>query len=151
MDRFIFLDINGVLDIGQGLDSELVDRFAQLVKDTDATVVLSSTWRRCSDTFKIIRKALREREVLLRWTTPYCPMDQINEEGALYHESRPAGDIQRTHEILRWLQHREITAWVAIDDEDLRLDEANRVRTNEYVGLTVEKADEAKAKLFCLT
>ena len=57
-------------------------------------------------------------------------------------------------EILQWMQQPELAveAWIALDDMNLmkmnsKLDAAHFVRTDDAVGLTRDKAEEAITKL----
>jgi hypothetical protein len=128
-DRFlkvIFLDIDGVLncpgtsnprDLPYIVDDALLARFQQLLDRTDASVVLSSTWR--YDPAGIFSAK--------RYGIPF--IDVIPD---LPHQPR-------RKEILQWLhQHPEVTRYIVIDDEDDDLDRLPLFQPSSRTGLTQE-------------
>jgi hypothetical protein len=141
----LFLDIDGVLNSqqtregGDHMPAEaLLDTLARVVHAASACIVLSSTWRLEEHTNRAVQLALACHQLRLIGSTP---------DLAIY------GD--RVDEILSWIrthpEHR-VRAWVALDDMDLtamnpKLDAAHFVRTDDTVGLTDQKADEAIRKL----
>src|ERR1700757_5081165 len=108
MTKIIFLDVDGVLNrecsFGKDktnlvLDPHCCSRFLTLVDDTQAKVVLSSTWRQSEDAVQ----ALRDMQILNNihddWATPIWPRDP-----------------HRGGEIAAWLSSRpEVTHYVILD------------------------------------
>ena len=126
LSKVIFLDIDGVLNCQRTsnprhlpyiIDDALLTRLRQLVDRTDASVVLSSTWR--YDPAGIFSAK--------RYGIPF--IDVIPD---LPHEPR-------RKEILQWLQeHPEVTRYIVIDDEDDDLDRLPLFQPSSRTGLTEE-------------
>jgi hypothetical protein len=126
LSKVIFLDIDGVLNCQRTsnprhlpyiIDDALLTRLRQLVDRTDASVVLSSTWR--YDPAGIFSAK--------RYGIPF--IDVIPD---LPHEPR-------RKEILQWLQeHPEVTRYIVIDDEDDDLDSLPLFQPSSGMGLTEE-------------
>ena len=122
--KVIFLDIDGVLNCRKTpnprkfpyiIDNELLARFRQLLEQTGASVVLSSTWRH--DPAGIF--SAKHYGVPFIDITPDMP-------------SEP-----RCKEILEWLRNKpEVTRYVVIDDEDDELDELPLFQPSSRTGLT---------------
>jgi hypothetical protein len=124
--KAIFLDIDGVLNSEETdnprnfpyfIDRRLLDRFTELVRITEAKVILSSSWR----------------------------IDPIGLLAAKYY-SLPFDDVcpdmpsaPRREEVTSWLrQHPEVTRYVVLDDEDDCLDELPLFQPSSRTGLTPE-------------
>ena len=122
--KVIFLDIDGVLNCRQTpnprkfpyvIDQELLGRFNQLLQQTGASVVLSSTWR--YDPAGIF--SAKHYGVPFIDVTPDMPGDA------------------RSEEIVAWLwNHPEVTRYAVIDDEDDELDELPLFQPSSRTGLT---------------
>jgi hypothetical protein len=127
--KAIFLDIDGVLNCDETpndrnfpyiVDNRLLIKFSELVRATEATVVLSSTWR----------------------------VDPIGLLAAKYYNV-PFDDIcpdmpgaPRCEELTSWLRaHPEITRYVVLDDDDDCLDELPLFQPSAKTGLTPEMAE----------
>ena len=103
--KIIFLDCDGVLNCKEtierhegyiGLDPVRVERFKQIVKQTEAGVVLSSTWRLTESW----RQAVRDAGIMFIDITPDL-------------RGQKRGD-----EINEWLSlHPEIKQYAIIDDD----------------------------------
>ena len=124
----IFLDIDGVLAPFGGrappgpppqraakldadaafapFDERCVERLAAIVAATDATIVLSSSWRARADAVAVIERRFRAFGPPLSEKVP-LPTTDIN-----YHSVRQ-------WEIARYLEKRPARRWVALDDEEL--------------------------------
>ena len=140
----LFLDVDGVLNSqatredGDHLPAPmLLDNLARIVECTGTQIVLSSTWREREHTLRAVELALASRQLTLLSSTP---------------DLTTTGD--RVDEILQWMQQPELAveAWIALDDMNLmkmnsKLDAAHFVRTDDAVGLTRDKAEEAITKL----
>jgi HAD domain in Swiss Army Knife RNA repair proteins len=129
--KVIFLDIDGVLNCRKTpnprkfpyvIDEGLLAGFTQLLQQTGASVVLSSTWR--YDPAGIF--SAKHYGVPFIDITPDMP-----------HEPR-------CKEILEWLRHHpEVTRYVVIDDEDDELDELPLFQPSSRTGLTQKIVDGA--------
>ena len=124
----VFLDIDGVLAPfgGRGppgpppqrtakldadaafapFDERCVERLAAIVAATDATIVLSSSWRARPDAVAVVERRFRAFGPPLSEKVP-LPTTDIN-----YHSVRQ-------WEIARYLEKRPARRWVALDDEEL--------------------------------
>lgn len=156
--KVIFLDIDGVLNCRTtttriayngfdgfvGIDPALVKNLNKLVEATKAEIVLSSTWR------EVYGLENTEKEMRLRG---YSGPKLIGKTPALSFMSRG-------FEIQAWLDgemRRNVFSdpnykptFVILDDNDMGRDHplnSKLVRTNENVGLTEEKVDEAVGML----
>jgi HAD domain in Swiss Army Knife RNA repair proteins len=126
--KAIFLDIDGVLNCDATpnprrlpyiVDGRLLARFRDLVDATQATVVLSSTWR--VDPVGLL--AAKFYEVPFSDVCPDMP------------------DAPRCEELLHWLRaHPEVTRYVVLDDSDDCLDELPLFQPSAKTGLTPEIA-----------
>ena len=154
----LFLDIDGVLNSqasrragGDALEqgelptfesqlptAEMLALLAEIARAVaPLRIVLSSTWRCKPDTRAAVVEMLRTVGLELSGDTPEL-------------EALCRGD--RVDEILACLPTSERPPWVVLDDMDLlamntKLTDAHFVRTDDAVGLTRAKADEAIAKL----
>lgn len=151
--KVIFLDVDGVLNDGTtedrtpdgfvGLNDAMISNLERIVKETDAKIVLVSTWKSEWDEFPQNRTAdgqyldarLTEHNVIISDKT----VDRVSNRG---------------YGIQNWLaKHPEVEKWIVLDD-DVFVDYAecgvmpNLVRTRYcYGGLTSNLADQAIAKL----
>ena len=156
MNKFIFLDIDGVLNDdetyttapygGTGIDDHHLYQLRQLVDNTGAKIVLSSDWRFNSP---------RMRDQFTNWPTVREDWDYMNkcfrkfdlEIFDITHDRC----FKRGNEIKMWLWRQNPPfAYVILDD--LPLDEFTEhmphlVHTNPAVGLTWEDVWEAQEKL----
>ena len=124
----IFLDIDGVLAPFGGrappgpptqraakldadaafapFDERCVERLAAIVAATDATIILSSSWRARADAVAVVERRLRAFGPPLSEKLP-LPTTDTN-----YHSVRQ-------WEIARYLEKHPARRWVALDDEEL--------------------------------
>ena len=154
----LFLDIDGVLNSqasrragGDALEqgelptfesqlptAEMLALLAEIARAAaPLRIVLASTWRCKPDTRAAVVESPRTVGLELSGDTPEL-------------EALCRGD--RVDEILACLPASERPPWVVLDDMDLmamntKLTDAHFVRTDDAVGLTRAKADEAIAKL----
>jgi hypothetical protein len=159
MTKCIFLDIDGVLntevwvrhifslfkgkthgqlkkylrdDYGATFDSMAVDMLSYIINETDAKIVISSTWR--ASGLKIM---------LEMWKTRELPGEVI--DITPNHMSWTGSTLQRGKEIDEWLsKHPEVTNYVIIDDDtDMEPHQlGNFVHVDPQYGLTAKKALE---------
>ena len=113
----MFLDIDGVLHPFHGhvnltqvttFHRECMDRLVELVEDTKAEIVLSSSWRNFSNTRVRAMANLGEYGITFtRWIEP--------------DSSASAGATARSkvEKILSFVQIHNPQQWVVLDDEDL--------------------------------
>lgn len=136
MKPVIFLDIDGVLNRRETdwdnfqLDPELVSRFNELVKKTDAHVVLSSTWRQVSNWRSLMKEHGLDFEFL---------------DCTSRNNSRTRGA-----EIYSWLsKNRDLTVYAIIDDQNemVALQKSHFFQTDWRQGLTKEIADAVEEYL----
>lgn len=152
--KVIFLDIDGVLNSEQfwenrtqsfrytaalnegktkdqvrviaNIDPQAVALLNQLVKQTDAEIVVSSTWR--SD-----------------WNIQYL-LRYAGVEKYMYGITPFSKDRHRGTEIKEWLDdHPEVTNYVILDDDNDMLEEqmGNLVQTYWLTGLTIDNVKQA--------
>lgn len=153
MDPVIFLDIDGVLNTVppvRPIEPDKVQLLAQLVRATDASIVLHSGWRVWYD---------REMHPLRGESVDLSNL--LAAEGLAFSGMTPdltTEEIRRTRkfslvkaqEILVWLeQHPEVRRWCVLDDLDLHNEEvaAHQVRPDASVGLTIEDMYAARCIL----
>ena len=139
--KVIFLDVDGVLnnprtktrtrDGWRFVDDYLVERLAQIVRATQAKVILSSSWREGWDDNEIYFQDLRRK--LVSYSIPL--QDRTGE----WRKTR-------AQEITEYLaQHPEITNYVILDDvpDFSSIGYKNVVLTNDLLGLTEQNVKEA--------
>lgn len=139
--KVIFLDVDGVLnnprtktrtrDGWRFVDDYLVERLAQIVRATQAKIVLSSSWREGWDDNEIYFQDLRRK--LISYNIPL--QDRTGEQRKT-----------RAQEITEYLaQHPEITNYVILDDvpDFSSIGYKNVVLTNDLLGLTEQNVKEA--------
>jgi hypothetical protein len=127
--KIIFLDVDGVLNSDNSksrlpLSKKLLKNLREIVKETGAKIVVSSTWRRDEFAMKKLRRALEYKKMKIYSSTTihYFMPRQI-----------------RGDEIDLWLKsHSEIDSYVILDDcsdfHDHHMQ--NFVQTDCRVGLT---------------
>lgn len=117
--RVIFLDVDGVLnDIHSrtrspsgfiGIDDDKVRVLRQIVKQTGAKIVLTSTWKREWDAIPELREPEGVYLSNKLWRRGLCILDKTDDAGD--PSLRGAG-------IQRWLQsHGNVSSWLVLDDE----------------------------------
>lgn len=146
--KVIFLDVDGVLNFAgteaktpngcMGIADTCVKKLKQIVDETNAFIVLISTWKRewnmdiekCLPNGKYLVKKLDRRGLHIMDKTE----DHIDDRGKGIYE---------------WLKrHPNVTDWVVLDDEvfdDYKdyIPQDNRVITNYILGLTDSDAEQA--------
>ncbi len=160
MSKIIFLDIDGVLnsnfwndahqkEISDGtlIDAEKVKLLGELVRSTDASIILHSGWRFWFDSnLEPTRKEAANLRILLAGegisiagVTPDFTTEEIRKTRKF--------SLVKAREIFAWLsEHQEATKWIVIDDLDLHDDEIakHQIKTDPQVGLTIENIQRAK-------
>lgn len=113
------------------VDDYLVERFAQIVRATQAKVVLSSSWREGWDDNEIYFQDLRRK--LVSYNIP------LQDRTGKWRKTR-------AQEITEYLaQHPEITNYVILDDvpDFSSIGYKNVVLTNDLLGLTEQNVKTA--------
>jgi len=142
--NIIFLDIDGVLNNysskSNGLlkeqqdthypllwEPDLVEILNRIVKETEAKIVLSSTWRSFKDAYDVI----------------------VNDMKIHISDETPDTAKTRGHEIQTWLDDNPfVDKFVILDDEaDMDHLKSHLLQTDPKIGLTNEIADEAIERL----
>jgi hypothetical protein len=123
--KIIFLDIDGVLNCQKtterfhgfvSIDPKLVKRLNRILKETDAKIVLSSTWRLFEDNKEILEKT-----------------------GIKYIDVTPSFHGLRGEEINDWLsKHPEVDRYVILDDDSDMLPNQILFQTTWNDGLTLK-------------
>lgn len=137
--KIIFLDIDGVLNTPKTIrkfgfnfiDDILVALVARIVRETEAKIVLSSSWRIETKDLGIAKDALAQHNLEIHDCTPR--IERPFEEGNW---------VRRSEEIQSWIDQNEVTAFAIIDDCDDANIEGNFFQTNEDFGLTVSMAEK---------
>lgn len=153
-NKVIFLDIDGVLNDSRtpdrapagfiGIDRNKVALLKRIVENTNAIIVLTSTW-----------KSEWERDPSLRSEDGQYLDDMLSEQGLTIYDKTADRVSNRGYGINRWLfDHPEVESWVVLDD-DVFMDYSCMGIMPHLVksvyrfpgGLTSELADQAIAKL----
>lgn len=138
--KVIFLDVDGVLNMhGSGglytLNKARLRLLEEIVKETGAQIVVSSTWRNSAAHMKKLSNALGYRGMKIIGITDRLG---ISKNGERYY---------RGHEIQKYLDdHPEVEQFVILDDDSDMLDSQLRhfVQTDGMIGLTETLAYRAK-------
>lgn len=142
--KVIFLDIDGVINNATtserfegfiGIDPALVEIFNKLIQDTNARVVLSSTWR----LDKNWRETMARHKIkcVFLGATP-----------RLYTPGQPR--VERGEEIKQWLEENanyNITNYAILDDDSDMLEGQPLFKTSWQTGLTPEIAEAVRQHL----
>ncbi len=133
---------NTLLAVQWDFDSQSVKNIKELIKATQAGLVISSSWRSYGSAFLRAVLGVHDLEQYLIGTTPYCFNRFDEEEGRLLDEKAPAlraevmeriGKVlagrlgydqvsERCVEICSYLlAHRQIDSFVVLDNENLRM------------------------------
>lgn len=132
MNKVIFLDIDGVLNSLKtfvkhpfsmlGIDKQYVKIFNRIIEETEAKVVLSSTWRHNPNWKKIMKDNGLKCDFLGR-----------------------TGDLNgiRGKEVKKWLEeHPETTKYAILDDDSDFYSSQPLFKTSFKTGLTEKIADK---------
>lgn len=113
----------------------------RIVLDTDAEIVLSSTWRKFPSVLPYLWDQLGI-EIKERWIGSTPCHDRLHDSGLYTAEGRG-------REIQAWLdQHPEVTNFVIIDDDtDMGALMPHLVKTDNNIGITEKNASEVINRL----
>lgn len=142
-NKIIFLDIDGVLNsdkfyerctskgmiwVERRIDPDAVKRLKIIVDETNAEIVVTSTWRRVSDDMSLLERHLRAQQL------------QVFDKTPMLYKSR--GD-----EISAWFKikpsFRDANYVILDDDADMTIHIDHLVQTNYKTGLTDEDVRKA--------
>ena len=148
--KIIFLDFDGVISTPEcrwNLDPEKITLLEELIKETDAKIVVSSSWSVGSKTAEHFVNKLFNGWT--NHTNSIITKDSVFIK-AMYDVTDHMGS-QRGDEIQRWLDaHKdEVESYVIFDDDGDMLDEQlfNFVHTDGFEGLTTREIKLAKTIL----
>jgi len=119
--KVIFLDIDGVLNVipkdfdkhGGIFHSSFVKNLERIINETDAKIVISSSWRFSGLSGMIDMWKDRKLPGEVIDVTPNC-VQLVNETDFEFYDQ-----VERGHEIQDWLdKHPEIERYVIIDDDN---------------------------------
>lgn len=160
MRNIIFLDIDGVLnsnfwnkshqrEISDGslIDVEKIKLLAELVRSTNAEIILHSGWRFWYDNdMKPLRveaqnlsELLAKEGLKIADVTPDLTTEEIRRTRKF--------SLIKAEEILLWVaSHENINSWVVLEDLDLHnaIIEEHQVKIDQMTGLTPENIQEAE-------
>jgi hypothetical protein len=134
--KIIFLDVDGVLNTpkliktygSDFIDDICVALVAKIVRETNAEIVLSSTWRIQEKDKTLVEQALAKHKIKLHDCTPILKIQ--------------GGWVERHEEIRAWINNNQVTKFAIIDDwEDANI-EGSFFKTDENSGLTVKIANQ---------
>lgn len=134
MDKIIFLDIDGVLNvIGQGRDEfgqcfhkHFEDNLKWIIEQTDAKIVISSSWRK--DGLSVMQKMWKHRNLAgeVIGITP-DEVDVVKRGTCEFYDQ-----VSRGIEIQQWIDDNNVKCYCIIDDDNdmLPSQRKNFVRTS---------------------
>ena len=134
--KVIFLDVDGVLnDWGCGgltnekwYDEKYMEQLRLLVQNTDALIVVSSTWKYSIKMLGKLAKALEEHGMAIYDVTPDCYDKRVEIQAYLS-------------------QHKDIENYVVLDDDDYTKEFGKHmVRTLEYLRMGLDEQWRLKAQ-----
>jgi len=138
MEKIIFLDIDGVLNVigmhcgprdefGSQFHTHLVDNLRYIIEQTGASIVISSSWRMSGLGQMKLMWEMRDLPGEVIETTPWAG-EVVNAGGPFHSETMCRGE-----EIQYWLDRTSNVRYVIIDDDNdmLEIQKSNFVRTAE--------------------
>lgn len=127
--RVLFLDVDGVLNNYEMMHKEeyalcafMINRLKRIIEATNATIILSSSWRLFEDRRECLRNTLEKHGLKWEGRTPFI------------------GPAKRCVEIEEWLERNDVDKFAIIDDS--KEEHPFLFRTDINVGLTDEIADQ---------
>lgn len=149
--KVIFLDIDGVMNIftadyiaegfpWSGYEPSAVKNLNDIISETDAKLVISSTWR-----LHYTKEEMQEG--LSRWGVAGEVIDMTGICDGL-RTKKDFSASSRASEIYDWLaDHADVRSYVSLDDIDMRHYGLEQVKTSPYEGLTENDVKLAIGKL----
>lgn len=145
--KVIFLDIDGVVstfDCKWQLDINKLLLLHDIIDDTDAKIVISSSWRHgCKDLDELANKFRTFR-------LPRLLQNTIDDIFIKYIVGMTSNGGNRGEEIKQYLEtHNDIESYVILDDDSDMLDEQlfNFVQTDGFEGITTREVKLCKSIL----
>lgn len=135
--RVLFLDVDGVLNrcgkSNQGLETDKVELLAQIVREANPSIVVSSTWRIFEHQINRLKAVLQRIGANFIGTTPW---HNGKTEGGLYIAKARGNEIQE------WMDENGTPEKFVIldDDSDMLHLKPHLIKTESFVGLTSEIA-----------
>lgn len=134
--KVIFLDIDGVLNTDKDIrkfginyiDENLVAIIYKIIKETNAKIILSSTWRIKKEDKKIVNSYLSKYNLKIHDCTPIIE-DKIK-------------FIERKEEIKLWLDNNKVDKFAIIDDWDDANIGHSFFLINNSTGITLEISEK---------
>lgn len=155
--RFIFLDVDGVLNYTGShtkLHPDPISRLKRIIDATNARVIVSSMWRRNPSELDYLTFVLNRAGISVYGSTPASP-DALYDPDDEWDYDHPWGGpvwaakfgVQRTWEIMevvsREIEKHGNISFVAIDDLPLTLPGHNFIQTQLSSGLEEHHVDAA--------
>ena len=146
MKKVVFLDVDGVICLADGeFDAAACRQLVRLMRETEAELVISSTWRLLDSSVECLLEHLATLGLQSTNETPFFD-DEVARyaatDNAMIRDHEPAA-VTRAYEMLHWLHaRREVSRWVALDDLDLPIG-PHLVMTTFDHGLTAAHVDQA--------
>lgn len=143
-DKVIFLDVDGVLNrCGKShrkLEADLIALLCRIVDETDATIVLSSTWRLFPKAVEELEAVFRDSGLVIHSHTP----DLSSKRPSGVYVARQRGD-----EIQKWMEDNWTPANFVILDDNSDMSHLIRhlLKTSSFAGLTPFIVQQAIARL----
>jgi hypothetical protein len=156
--RVLFLDIDGVLNIHEPLDPEVmcgrihadkVLRLNRILRESGAMIVLSSAWRyfihRNDMNLVGLDWLLRSHGIISERLVGVTDLDTM----IYFGDKMLPVENERGIQISKWLMGKKIESYCVVDDLDLGISEAEHpfVHVDGTKGLTDEQSDQIIALL----
>ncbi len=145
--KILFLDHQGVMRLDpvrwstgkpelQDFDIDAVKNINDIILETDCEIVVSSDWKLWVDLSEM--QDFYIRQGMLKSPIGYTPDKSI--------EIESVDDVRniRILEIKEWIDSKDISTWVAIDDLDMRELERFVFIEDNTVGMTEESLDRLR-------
>jgi hypothetical protein len=125
MSKYIFLDIDGVLNCNNttddcfgmtGIEDRLVKKLSTIVNATGAEIVLTSTWR---DYWEPDKKEIQDAE------GTYLDEKLLKQGLHISAKTDPDWLYKRGDGIIEWLKDKNVESFVILDDEPHDYKEVN--------------------------
>lgn len=135
MSKVVFLDIEGVLSVYGNICANCCDNLKNILDDTGAKIVLSSSWRLYDNDFSYVVKKLSPSGIRREYFLDKTPSFVLKGRG---------------YEIRQWLNNNIVDSFVVLDDNEIdekQIPQDNFFQTEPTVGLTQKIAQLCIAKL----
>ena len=136
--KILFLDVDGVLNNKTvlsekglfGICDNMLELLSQIIKETNAKIVLSSTWR-------LYPKAIEELKF------KFHPMKlEIFDQTIEIKPKKLSLLVERKEEINEWLERNEVDNFAILDDDPDAEIKGHFFKTNFETGLTQQITNE---------